>query len=269
MSGKKSVFESKRWKTIMGFIYGVGAAVVIVGALFKILHWPGADIMLIIGLLTEAGIFLISAFEPVHMELDWTLAYPELAGVEATTKKAEKKAVGGSVSQQLDKMLEEAKVSPELISSLGTNLKSLSENVSGMNDIAHAATATNEYAQNVSKASQSASAINDSYARAIEAMNGLSSASSNTQEYAKQVDMITKNLSSLNQVYEMEIAESNNHLKAIGSFVGNLNNVVTSLSETEATAKAITGEISSLSKNLASLNTIYGNMLSAMNVARN
>lgn len=267
MSGKKSVFESKRWKTIMGFIYGVGASVVIVGALFKILHWPFADLMLIVGLLTEAGIFLISAFEPVHMELDWSLVYPELAGVE-TSGKPEKKAVG-TVSQQLDKMLEEAKVGPELISSLGTNLKSLSENVSGMNDLAHAATATNDYAQNVSKASKSASAINDSYVRAIDAMDGLASTSSSTHEYAKQVDMITKNLSSLNQVYEMEIAESNSHLKAISSFVGNLNNVVTSLGETEAQAKTITSEITSLSKNLASLNTIYGNMLSAMNVARN
>ena len=72
MSQKKSVFESKRWKTIMGFIYGIGAAVVIVGALFKITHWPGADVMLIVGLLTEAAIFLVSAFEPVHMDLDWT-----------------------------------------------------------------------------------------------------------------------------------------------------------------------------------------------------
>jgi len=269
MSGKKSVFESKKWKTTMGFIYGVGAAVVIVGALFKITHWPGADIMLIVGLLTEAAIFLVSAFEPVHMDLDWTLAYPELAAGEANqSKKVEKKA-SGTVSQQLDKMLEDAKVNPDIISSLGTNLKALSENVAGMNNITSAATATNEYTQNVTKASQGAAAINDSYARAIEAMNGLSSASSNTQEYAKQVDMITKNLSSLNQVYEMEIAESNNHLKAMGAFVGNLNNVVTSLSETENTAKAITGEITSLSKNLASLNTIYGNMLSAMNVNRN
>jgi len=268
MSGKKSVFESKKWKTTMGFIYGVGAAIVIVGALFKITHWPGADIMLIIGLLTEAAIFLISAVEPVHMDLDWTLVYPELAGAEANYLNLEKEATG-SVSQQLDKMLEDAKVNPEIISSLGTNLKALSENVAGMTDITSATTATNEYAQNVTKASQSAAAINDSYSRAIEAMNGLSSASSNTQEYAKQVDMITKNLSSLNQVYEMEIAESNNHLKAIGAFVGNLNNVITSLSETESTAKAITGEISSLSKNLASLNTIYGNMLAAMNVSRN
>jgi gliding motility-associated protein GldL len=268
MSSNKSVFESKRWKSTMGFIYGIGAAVVIVGALFKITHWPGADLMLIVGLLTEAAIFLISAFEPVHMDLDWTLAYPELAGMETKEKKVEKKATG-SISQQLDKMLEEAKVSPELISSLGTGLKSLGDNVAGMADVTSAATVTNEYTASMKQATSSVSQINDSYQRAIEAVNGLASASTNSTEYAKQMDAITKNLASLNQVYEMEIAESNNHLKTINSFVTNLSGVVTSLQETESQAKSISGEIGSLSKNLASLNTVYGNMLAAMNVSRN
>ncbi|MSQ78958.1 MAG: gliding motility protein GldL [Flavobacteriaceae bacterium] len=261
MSSKKSVFESKKWKTMMTFIYGVGASVVIVGALFKILHWPGADLMLIIGLLTEAGIFLISAFEPVHMDADWSLVYPELAGMEGKKK--------GTVSQQLDKMLEDAKVTPDLISSLGTNLKSLGDNVSQMNDLSSAASATNEYAQNVTKASSSVSAINESYLKAADAMNSLASAGSNAGEYGNQMDKITKNLASLNQVYELEIAESNNQLKSISTFVTNLNGVVTSLQETESQAKSIAGEIGSLSKNLASLNTIYGNMLAAMNVSRN
>ena len=78
----KSFFESKKYKTTMNFVYGIGAAVVIVGALFKILHLKGADIMLSVGLLTEAAIFVISAFEPVHMDPDWSLVYPELAGGE-------------------------------------------------------------------------------------------------------------------------------------------------------------------------------------------
>lgn len=81
-----SIFESKKFKTIMNFVYGFGAAIVIVGALFKILHLKGADIMLTVGLLVEAGIFVISAFEPVHMEPDWSLVYPELAGAEPTKK---------------------------------------------------------------------------------------------------------------------------------------------------------------------------------------
>ena len=110
----KSFFESKKWKTSMNFVYGFGAAIVIVGALFKILHWPGANAMLTIGLLTEAGIFVISAFEPVHMDPDWSLVYPELAGGEPTDKKKST----GSVSQQLDSMLAQAKIGPELIETL-------------------------------------------------------------------------------------------------------------------------------------------------------
>ena len=79
MSGGNSFFESKKFKGIMAFVYGWGASIVIVGALFKILHWPGADLMLIVGLLTEALIFFLSAFEPLHEEIDWSLVYPELA----------------------------------------------------------------------------------------------------------------------------------------------------------------------------------------------
>lgn len=264
MSNKTGFFESKAGKKIMGMIYGLGAAVVIVGALFKITHWPGADLMLIVGLLTEAFIFAISAFEPPHQDIDWSLVYPELAGMETKDKKSK-----GSISQQLDKMLEDAKVSPELISSLGTNLKSLGDNVASMSDMTQVSVATSNYAENVQKASQSMVSVNDSYMKAVEAMNGLTSASSNSQEYAKQMENITKNLASLNQVYEMEIAESNIHLKTINSFVSNLSNVVNSLSETESTAKQITSEITTLGKNLSSLNSIYGNMLSAMNVSRN
>jgi gliding motility-associated protein GldL len=67
MSGN-SFFASKKWKGFMAKLYGFGAAVVIVGALFKIQHWPGAGLMLIVGLGTEAVIFIFSAFEPIHEE---------------------------------------------------------------------------------------------------------------------------------------------------------------------------------------------------------
>ena len=128
MSSSNNFFESTAFKKIMAKVYGLGAAVVIVGALFKILHWKGADVMLMIGLLTEAFLFTLSAFEPLHKETDWTLVYPELAGLDVK-EKSTKKVASGTVSQQLDKMLEEAKVGPELIQSLGNGLKSLSENV--------------------------------------------------------------------------------------------------------------------------------------------
>jgi gliding motility-associated protein GldL len=209
-------FESKSGKKIMSMSYGLGAAVVILGALFKIQHWPGADTMLIVGMGVEAVIFVVSAFEPIHQEVDWTLVYPELAGMEPTEKKS-KDLTKGTVSQQLDKMLEDAKVGPELINSLGTGLKSLSENVKGMSDLSNAAVATNEYTDNVQKASKNLEGVSASYNRAMDAMNSLASVSDGTKAYQEQVENIasemqklTRNISSLNSIY-------GNMLSAMGS----------------------------------------------------
>lgn len=252
---KQSFFESTAFKKIMAKIYGWGAAIVIVGALFKIEHWKGADTMLIIGLGTEAFIFAISAFEPLHKEIDWTLVYPELAGIEK-----------GTVSQQLDKMLEESKVGPELINSLGNGLKSLSDNVNNLKDLSSATIATDAYAKNVAQASQTITGLNSSYSKAVDAMNGMVSATEGSREYGVQIEKMTKNLASLNSVYELEIKESNSHLKSINEFVGNLSKVVTTLSDTQGQAESYKNEIGKLSKNLTALNNVYGNMLSAMNV---
>ncbi|MFN7311850.1 MAG: gliding motility protein GldL [Bacteroidota bacterium] len=266
MSGSNSFFESMAFKKVMAKVYGLGAAVVIVGALFKILHWPGADVMLMVGLLTEAFLFTISAFEPLHKEIDWTLVYPELAGLD--TKQETNAAKKGTVSQQLDQMLEEAKVGPELIQSLGNGLKSLSENVNNLKDLSSAAVATDEYTKNVQTAAQSVSGISSSYSKAVDAISGLVTASEGSKEYGVQIDRMTKNLSSLNAVYELEIAESNNHLKSINEFVGNLSKVVNTLGDSHAEAENFRKEIGKLSNNLTSLNQVYGNMLAAMNVNR-
>lgn len=261
MSSSNSFFESMAFKKIMAKVYGFGAAIVIVGALFKIMHWPGANPMLIIGLGTEAIIFAISAFEPLHKETDWSLVYPELAGIETDVEKPK-----GTISQQLDRMLEEAKVGPDLISSLGNGLKSLSDNVNDLKDLSSAAAATDQYTKNVEKASASVAGLSNSYEQALNAMTGMVTASEGSKEYADQIDKMTKNLASLNSVYELEIAESNNHLRSINEFVGNLSKVVSSLAETQNQAETFKTEIHKLSNNLTALNNVYGNMLAAMNV---
>jgi len=257
-----SFFESTAFKKVMSKVYGFGASVVIVGALFKIMHWPGANPMLIIGLGTEALIFALSAFEPLHKEIDWTLVYPELAGIEGEGDDRNK----GTISQQLDKMLEESKVGPELISSLGNGLKSLSDQVGNLKDLSSAAVATDAYAKNVAQAAQTVTGLNSSYAKAVEAMNGLVSASEGSKEYGNQIEKMTKNLASLNSVYELEIKESNSHLKTINDFVGNLSKVAGTLADTQGQAESYKNEIGKLSKNLTALNNVYGNMLSAMNI---
>jgi len=265
MSSSTSFFESEKFKKVMAKVYGLGAAVVIVGALFKILHWPGADGMLMVGLLTEAFLFTISAFEPLHKETDWTLVYPELAGLDPVGKS---KNSSGTVSQQLDKMLEEAKVGPELIQSLGNGLKSLNDNVTNLKDLSSAAVATDEYTKSVQNATASVNGISSSYAKAVDAIGGLVTASEGSKEYGVQIDRMTKNLSSLNAVYELEITESNNHLKSINEFVGNLSKVVNNLSETHSETENFKNEMGKLSTNLTALNNVYGNMLAAMNVNR-
>ena len=255
--------ESKGFKSFMAKAYGIGAAIVIIGALFKILHWPGADLMLMVGLLTEAAIFFISSFEPPHQEPDWTLVYPELAGLESKEKKPTNK---GSITQQLDKMLEDAKIGPDLISSLGNGLRTLSDNVSNLKDLSTAAVATDTYTKNVTEAANSLTGINTSYSKAVTAMESMVNASEGSREYGAQIEKMTKNLSSLNSIYELEITESNNHLKSINEFVSGLSKVVNTLNDTNANAEHFKGEMDKLNKNLSSLNGVYGNMLAAMNV---
>jgi len=203
----KSFFESKKWKTTMNFVYGFGAAIVIVGALFKILHLAGANFMLSVGLLTEAAIFAISAFEPIHSEPDWTLVYPELAGGEPTSRKS-----SGSVSQQLDSMLTQAKVGPELIESLGTGLQSLSSNVKDMASMSSAAVATKEYAESATKAasnmnsiSESSSVVSDSLGSFSSSLSGVLSNMTATEQataqFKSEIEDLNKNLSNLNNIY--------------------------------------------------------------------
>jgi gliding motility-associated protein GldL len=203
----KSVFESRKWKKFMGVAYGVGAAIVIVGALFKIMHWKGADAMLIIGMGTEAVIFLISAFEPVHEDLDWTLVYPELAGMEGEGDRGGKSS-SGNVSQQLDKMLAEAKIGPELIEGLGTGLRSLSENVGNMADLSGATVATKEYVENIQKASSSLMGMNGSYSRAVEALDSLAENADAFKNSTNQITNVSdtlasfdRNVQTLNNIY--------------------------------------------------------------------
>jgi gliding motility-associated protein GldL len=205
-----NIFESKGFKKVMAYVYGWGASVVIIGALFKIMHWPFANPMLIAGLGTEALIFFVSVFEPIHAEYDWTLVYPELAGIEPTEKKSKNNQ--GSISQQLDKMLAEAKIGPELIGSLGNGLKSLSDNVKDMSSLSNATLATSEYTTNITKASKAIESIGvasseisnsmSSFAGGLSTMvNNLSSTANDSAEFKENIVKLNKNLGSLNSVY--------------------------------------------------------------------
>ncbi len=250
---------------VMPKIYGIGAAVVIVGAMFKIMHWKGADTMLIVGLSTEAVIFFLSAFQPVPHEPDWSRVYPELAD-DYTGPKRKIAAVnnGPSVTDDLDKMLRDANVTPATINSLGQGLNRLSETTSQMADLSHATVATQEYTTKVKSATTSLEKITEAYGKTVEAVTAFAGSTSDAREYHEQVQNVTKNLGALNAVYEMELQDANNHLKSMNKFYGSLTVAMENLTDASKDTEQFKNEVTSLTKNLHSLNTVYGNMLNAM-----
>jgi gliding motility-associated protein GldL len=195
-------------KKVMGFLYGMGAAVVIVGALFKLMHWPGAGPMLVIGLLTEAAIFALSAFEPVEKDLDWSLVYPELAGGEAKAKdkKAENPAEAqGLLSQKLDAMLKEAKIDGELMASLGNSIKNFEGAAKSISPTVDAMAGQKKYAEEMSTAAAQMEALNSLYKVQLESADRNAQANKEIAENAaklkEQMQSMTSNIASLNAVY--------------------------------------------------------------------
>jgi gliding motility-associated protein GldL len=255
----------KKWKSFMAKLYGFGAAIVIVGAMFKIMHWPGAGPMLVVGLSTEAVIFFFSAFEPPHEEVDWSLVYPELAGMHG--EEGEHKLIEedkGSLTEQLDTMLEDAKIGPELMASLGDGLRSLSDQAGKLNNITDASVATNEYVTSVQSAAKNVSSLSGAYSKAAESLMGLSVSGDDSANLGDQIVKVSKNLSALNASYELQLQGSNDHLKATSKFYDGLENLMKNLNDSVDDTKKYKEQIGQLSSNLESLNTIYGNMLTAM-----
>lgn len=264
MSTKKGGFNEFLFNTIMPKVYGIGAAIVIVGAMFKIMHWPGAGAMLVVGLSTEALIFFFSAFQPQAHEPDWTRVYPELADdFQGAPKRVEAKS-GESVTKKLDQMFTEAKVEPALIDSLGKGMRSLTETVGKMNNLSDASVATTEYAKNVREASKSILDLNKSYSTTVAAMTEMANASKDAKDYHNQVQSITKNLGALNAVYEMELQDANSHLKAMNKFYSSLTTAMESMTEASKDTQQFKSQLATLTSNLTNLNKVYGNMLSAM-----
>lgn len=262
MAQGKSFFEVKSGKRILNYVYSWGAAVVILGALFKILHLKGANLMLILGMGTEVVIFIISGFEPqydTHHEYEWERVYPELAAEGPVSNKNQK-----PLTQQLDKMLSDAKVGPDLINSLGKGFTTLGESVSKLNDLTDASVAANDFSKNAKNAAGQINTFAQAAATATSAVSSIGAGAEHTKVYHEQVQSMVKNLSQLNAIYELELQDSNNHLKAMNKFFGNLNAAAQALSETATDATKYKDNLVQLNKNLTSLNTVYGSMLSAM-----
>ena len=197
-------------------VYGLGASVVILGALFKIMHWPGGNPMLILGLIVEALVFAYSAFEPVDDDLDWSLVYPELAGGESKRRNAviaEEKEAEGMLSKKLDAMLREAKLDANLMASLGDSIRNFEGAAKGIAPTVDSMASQKKYSEELSVAASQMETLNNIYKAQVESA-------------AKQAEV------------NQEVAENAGRLKA---------------------------QMDSLADNMASLNNVYGGMLTAMN----
>jgi gliding motility-associated protein GldL len=196
-------------KKTMNFAYGMGAAVVIVGALFKIIHFEigflTGNVMLTIGLITEAIIFALSAFEPVDQELDWSLVYPELAGGNAKSKTAIKEDAQGLLSQKLDTMLKEAKVDGELMSSLGNSIRNFESAAKGIAPTVDSMVGQKKYSEELSMAAAQMESLNSLYKVQLESASRNAEANKEIAENAAklkdQMQAMTANIASLNNVY--------------------------------------------------------------------
>ncbi len=260
-------FESWKGKRVKNMILGLGASVVLLGALFKIQHWPMAGMMLTLGMCTEAFIFALQGILPPHKDYYWEKIYPDLdISPEMEEGEGSQAAVQqGSPVEQIDEGLKKsADVGPEVIESLGNNLNKLGEHLSRLSDLTDASEATDEYSKNAKAAAESLDEMKDAYSKATEAASQLSSIGEDAENYKEQMQNVSKNLSSLNEMYEMELQASQEHKQEMDRFYENMDQVVKSLESSVEDTKRYKEQVGHLAENIAQLNTIYGNMLSAM-----
>ncbi|MFA5417377.1 MAG: gliding motility protein GldL [Bacteroidales bacterium] len=327
-----SFVKTRKYKKVMSFVYGWGATVVLIGALFKINHYTGADEMLIIGLGTEALIFFLSAFEPPFIEPDWSLVYPELAGMYGSVKDKELRK-SKSPTEKLDEMLAKAQIDQNAIERLGAGMEKLSDNASKLNTFSDAAVVSEEfyknmksasgsaqqlgqvidrdveaagnYANNMHKVSEGATVLATAYENAADSMKrdaittevfagtvrtATESAQSLADSYEKsaqllaqsvsaldftaleggayneQLRKIAENLTALNAIYEIQLQGTNKAVESTDRMQDTMSQFLTKLEESSSSTAQFSSQMEALTQRMSSLNKVYGNMLSAMNM---
>ncbi len=270
-------FETKSGKYLKNFIVGVGASIVLVGALAKLQHWPIANFMLPVGMFTEAFIFALLGILPPVKDYYWERYYPNLdenphveayrKGVKFQIPAAPLGANSGGnlgATASLDKMLEEAQINPTNLKRLNENFNRFGDTVEQMKDITEVTAATGAYTTAARETATALGEMKTTFQGATQTMNVFNGAAEDAAHFHNQVGILTQNLGQLNQIYEVELQDANNHLKAMNRFYSTLLNASDSMAASAEDAQAARDQIGALARNLTNLNSIYGNMLAAM-----
>jgi len=316
------ILKSKRWKVLMGYVYGWGASMVLIGALFKLQHWNHSGIMLTIGLMTEAFIFFLSAFEPPMEQPDWTKVYPELQDDYELLEPIEE--IKTDTKSSFENLLSGTNISPELLNKIGKSLTDLSNTASGISDISAATLATDVYVHNLNSASESMisfsemnnqanatiqysigelvstysstaqkisetgdgmlSKLNESsikFTRQIDESGnklvesyqklsgsmekGFKDLDMNSSSYGENLQKLNKNIESLNSTYEKQLKGTSDQIQASTKFFEDLNQMNQIIASSAQEMKKYKENAEKLNSQLDALNSVYGNMLGAMN----
>lgn len=323
--GFSEFVQSPAYKKVMAKVYGWGAALVLMGALFKIQHYPGAGIMLLIGMGTEVVIFFLSAFEPPHEMPDWSLVYPELVGLESKEERGSRPSGGGGGGgSDLAALIESGTLEPEVVEKLNDGIRKLSATTGQLADLSDASLATESYLQSMKAASESVNKLANSQAKSADDAEALSksyteaaqnvaqsgkkladnmstagdnivreiensgkelvssyhdfshamsektgSISSSADTYSQKLNEANQQLAAINSVYEMQLKSFSQQMEASKKVTSQMENINNELGQSVQDTKAYKEEMGKLNQTVGELNTIYGNMLSAMNMGGN
>lgn len=244
--------NKRTFLTLIDVLVSAGAAVIIFAAWAKLTHQSYADMMLTIGMWTETGIFLVYAaiewIKPKHHEED-----------DQPDDKIENPSL-----QSMDKMLQQADITPTSLKKLGEGFQKLQGTVGNMSEIGDVVKNTGDFSNKTKEATTALGNMTTAFASSAATMGSFSNAAESAKGFHEQVQVLTKNLGSLNTIYELELKESNNHLKSLNTFYGKLAEASQTMMGTVEDAGKAKEQIAVLANNLGKLNAVYGNMLSAM-----
>jgi len=246
MSSVKIDPKVSKW---MDVAVSIAAAVVIFGALQKILHTAIADLFLQIGLYTEAAIFAM-----------YGIIYMRSPIIEDHAHAA--KPI--SATDAMDKMLKDADITPANMKKLGEGFQKLNSTVSNIGEVGDVVKSTSDFGAKTKEAATAMGSMTAAFSASATTMGSFNTAAESAKGFHEQVQVLTKNLGSLNTIYELELKESNNHLKALNNFYGKLAEASQAMTSSVEDATKVKDQISALAGNLSKLNSVYGNMLNAM-----